>query len=56
MTVTQGGQAVYGAPIGILMLDARFARVPGDMGNAGHLAPSPSNTASYPAQARNASC
>lgn len=29
-----GGQAVYGAAIGILMLEARFARVPGDMGNA----------------------
>ena len=34
MAVMQGGQAVYGATIGILMLDARFARVPGDMGNA----------------------
>ncbi len=34
MTVASGGQAVYGAAIGILMLDARFARVPGDMGNA----------------------
>ncbi len=34
MTVMQGGQAVYGATIGILMLEARFARIPGDMGNA----------------------
>ena len=34
MAVARGGQAVYGAAIGILMLDARFARVPGDMGNA----------------------
>lgn len=30
----QGGKAVYGANVGILMLDARFARIPGDMGNA----------------------
>ncbi len=35
MTKTKGGKAVYGAPIGILMLEARFPRIPGDMGNAG---------------------
>ncbi len=30
----QGGKAVYGAAVGILMLEARFPRIPGDMGNA----------------------
>ena len=30
----QGGKAVYGASVGILMLEARFPRIPGDMGNA----------------------
>lgn len=29
-----GGKAVYGASVGILMLDARFPRIAGDMGNA----------------------
>jgi len=29
-----GGRTVYGASIGILMLEARFPRIPGDMGNA----------------------
>ena len=30
----RGGKAVYGASIGILMLEARFPRIQGDMGNA----------------------
>ncbi len=30
----QGGKAVYGASVGILMLEAQFPRIPGDMGNA----------------------
>ena len=30
----RGGKTVYGAAIGILMLEARFPRIPGDMGNA----------------------
>ncbi|HYM32295.1 MAG TPA: aspartate/glutamate racemase family protein [Candidatus Cybelea sp.] len=32
--IAKGGKAVYGARLGILMLEARFPRVPGDMGNA----------------------
>ncbi|MDO9527236.1 MAG: aspartate/glutamate racemase family protein [Gemmobacter sp.] len=32
--VIPGGKALYGAPLGILMLEARFARVYGEMGNA----------------------
>ncbi|NND18155.1 MAG: aspartate/glutamate racemase family protein, partial [Silicimonas sp.] len=30
-----GGKAIYGASVGILMLEARFPRIPGDMGHAG---------------------
>lgn len=33
-SVERGGKAVFGAAVGILMLEARFPRVPGDMGNA----------------------
>lgn len=31
--IAQGGKAIYGAPLGILMLEARFPRIHGDMGN-----------------------
>src|SRR5215475_7829577 len=32
--VAHGGKALYGARVGILMLETRFPRIPGDMGNA----------------------
>jgi len=33
-SIQTGGKAVYGASVGILMLEAQFPRIPGDMGNA----------------------
>jgi len=33
--IAHGGKALYGARVGILMLEARFPRIPGDMGNGG---------------------
>lgn len=34
MSIATGGKAIYGARLGILMLEARFPRINGDMGNA----------------------
>ena len=34
MSIALGGKAIYGARLGILMLEARFPRIVGDMGNA----------------------
>src|ERR1700726_4350690 len=32
--MAHGGKTLYGARVGILMLETRFPRIPGDMGNA----------------------
>src|SRR5215471_12968735 len=32
--MARGGKSLYGARVGILMLETRFPRIPGDMGNA----------------------
>ena len=32
--IVSGGKSIYGASVGILMLEARFPRIPGDIGNA----------------------
>lgn len=34
MARQRGGKTVFGASVGILMLETRFPRIPGDMGNA----------------------
>ena len=36
--VAVGGKAIYGAPLGILMLEAQFPRIPGRHGQRHHLA------------------
>jgi Asp/Glu/hydantoin racemase len=32
--IAHGGKPVHGAPLGVLMLETRFPRIPGDVGNA----------------------
>jgi Asp/Glu/hydantoin racemase len=32
--VVKGGRNIYGVPVGLLMLESRFPRIPGDAGNA----------------------
>jgi len=34
MSIYRGGRAIYGEAIGILLLDTKFPRIPGDIGNA----------------------
>jgi Asp/Glu/hydantoin racemase len=34
MTILRGGKSTFGASVGILMLEAKFPRIPGDIGNA----------------------
>jgi len=34
MAILRGGRTVYGQALGVLMLDTRFPRAPGDVGNA----------------------
>jgi hypothetical protein len=34
LRIAHGGKTLYGARVGILMLETRFPRIPGDMGNA----------------------
>lgn len=35
LRIARGGKSVFGAPLGVMMLETRFARIPGDIGNAG---------------------
>jgi len=34
LRIARGGKSLYGAKVGILMLETRFPRIPGDMGHA----------------------
>ncbi len=34
MLTQKGGKTIYGASLGILMLETQFPRIPGDIGNA----------------------
>jgi len=34
MPIYRGGRSIYGEAIGILVLDTKFPRIPGDIGNA----------------------
>ena len=38
MTVAHGGKAVYGASVGMLLLETRFPRIPGDGGQRRYVA------------------
>ncbi len=33
--IARGGKPIQGAPLGIIMLETRFPRIPGDIGHAG---------------------
>ncbi|HVC57039.1 MAG TPA: hypothetical protein VND95_13845 [Stellaceae bacterium] len=50
--IAYGGKALYGARVGILMLETRFPRIPGEMGNAPHDFGPPGRTATREGCAR----